>query len=73
MSCETISSQLCSYRESSDLTSSDQIKEDQQMRVTGTKLKIKLTGQRSKYQEEKSGLVLEFSTMGLEKKANNLV
>lgn len=73
MSCETISSQLCSYREQSDLTSSDQIKQDQQMRVTGTKLKIKLTGQRSKYQEEKSGLVLEFSTMGLEKKANNLV
>lgn len=43
------------------------------MQVTGTKLKIKLTGQRSKYQEEKSGLVLEFSMMGLEKKANNLV
>lgn len=43
------------------------------MQVTGTELKVKLTGQRSKYQEEKSGLVLEFSTMGLEKKANNLV
>lgn len=64
MSCETISSQLCSYRESSDLTSSDQIKQDQQMRVTGTKLKIKLTGQRSKYQEEKSGLVLEIQYDG---------